>query len=184
MSGPNPPERELGGQPSDDRAGDREELTDTGFSRAYSAPESEQYTIAPYMPAEIELYDYDAYEQSGAAGDELPPPRWPWVVGITAIVAAIALVASVSLLVTNRDTTNTATPTTTTVTTPPVQDQITTTTPPPPPPPPPPPRSELLGVTVALCAAAAAAVSCCAATDAACLAAAAAAARGLLCATL
>ncbi|WP_313676753.1 MmpS family transport accessory protein [Mycolicibacterium sp.] len=138
MSGPNPPERELGGQPSDDRAGDREELTDTGFSRAYSAPESEQYTIAPYMPAEIELYDYDAYEQS-AAGDELPPPRWPWVVGITAIVAAIALVASVALLVTNRDTKNTATPATTTVTTPPVQDQITTTTPPPPPPPAPPP---------------------------------------------
>jgi len=142
MSGPNPPDRELGGQPSGHRAGDGEDLTDTGFSRAYSAPESEQYTIAPYMPAEIELYDYDAYEQQGAVGDELPPPRWPWVVGITAIVAAIALVASVSLLVTNRDTSNTAAPATSTVTTPPVQDQITTTLPPPPPPPPAPAPTE------------------------------------------
>jgi outer membrane biosynthesis protein TonB len=137
MSGPNPPEPELGGQPSEHPVGDREELTDTGFSRAYSAPESEQYTLAPYVPAELELYDYDAYEQRESS-DELAPPRWPWVVGVTAIIAAIALVVSVSLLVTNNDDTETlATPGTTTVPSPPVQDEITTTTPPPPPPPPP-----------------------------------------------
>lgn len=59
------------------------------------------------------------------------PPRWPWVVGVTAIVAAIALVASVSLLVTRTDTENLTTPTTTTTIAPPVQDQITTTPPPP-----------------------------------------------------
>ena len=66
------------------------------------------------------------------------PPRWPWVVGVAAIIAAIALVASVSVLVTRTDTDNLATPETTTTTAPPVQDAITTTTPPPPPPPPPP----------------------------------------------
>ena len=156
MSGAYPPGNP-GDQPVD---GDREELTDTGFSRAYSAPESEQYTIAPYVPAEVELYDYDSYARLPAEiDDELPPPKWPWVVGITAIVAAISLVVSVSLLVTNNDTKNAATPTTkTTVAGPPVQDQITTTssTPPPPPPPPseattpepPPPPPETQTVTV------------------------------------
>lgn len=157
MSGPNVP----GNAPSDRPAGDdREELTDTGFSRAYSAPESEQYSIAPYVPAELEPYDYDSYErfdQPTEVVGELPPPRWPWVVGVTAILAAIALVVSVSLLVTNSDTKNLATPTTTTVTSPPVQDQITTTPPPPPPPPPseetpapappPPPETETVTVT-------------------------------------
>lgn len=134
MSGPNPPDQE----PSANRpAGDREELTDTGFSRAYSAPESEQYTIAPYLPADLELYDYDAHLPAETVV-ELPPPRWPWVVGVTAIVAAIALVVSVSLLVSNRNTQNVATPATSTVPPPPVQDQITTTVPEPPPPPPPP----------------------------------------------
>jgi outer membrane biosynthesis protein TonB len=57
---------------------------------------------------------------------------------VAAIVAAIALVASVSVLVTRTDTNNLATPATTTSPPPPVQDEITTTTPPPPPPPPPP----------------------------------------------
>jgi hypothetical protein len=139
MSGPHRPERGPGEQP----VADREELTDTGFSRAYSAPESEQYTIAPYMPStELELYDYDAYDQ-GDSAQELPPPRWPWVVGVTAIIAAIALVVSVSLLVTgNKDSKNLATPATTTLPSPPVQDQITTTQPPPPPPPPPAPTEE------------------------------------------
>jgi outer membrane biosynthesis protein TonB len=61
---------------------------------------------------------------------------------VAAIVAAIALVASVSVLVTRTDTDNLATPATSTTTAPPVQDEITTTTPPPPPPPPPPPTSE------------------------------------------
>lgn len=131
MSGPSdPPEHR----------GDAEELTDTGFNRAYSAPESEQYAIAPYIPAELELYDYDSYDAAGKQGADLPPPRWPWVVGVTAIIAAIALVASVSLLVTRTDTTNLATPTSTTTVVPPVQDEITT--PPPPPPPPPPPTEE------------------------------------------
>ncbi|MFN8072779.1 MAG: MmpS family transport accessory protein [Mycobacterium sp.] len=140
---------------------DREELTDTGFSRAYSAPESEQYTIAPYLPADLETYDYDTHDRGYGRGElvpveaeaELPPPKWPWVVGITAIIAAIALVVSVSLLVTNTETKNVATPTTTTVKPPPVQDQITTTPPPPPPPPPteepppPPPETETVTVT-------------------------------------
>jgi hypothetical protein len=158
MSGAYPPDNP-GDQPVE---GDREELTDTGFSRAYSAPESEQYTIAPYVSAELEPYDYDNYERLPVVIDgELPPPKWPWVVGVTAIVAAIALVVSVSLLVTNNDTKNVATPTTTrtTVPSPPVQDQITTqspTTPPPPPPPPsetataeppPPPETETVTVT-------------------------------------
>ncbi|MEI6253604.1 MAG: MmpS family transport accessory protein [Mycobacteriaceae bacterium] len=161
MSGPNPP----GYEPSERPAGDdREELTDTGFSRAYSAPESEQYTIAPYLPADVGTYDYDSYERSYdrslarvepsvEADSELPPPRWPWVVGITAILAAIALVVSVSLLVTNSDTKNVATPTTTTVKPPPVQDQITTTPPAPPPSespapePPPPPETETVTLT-------------------------------------
>ena len=157
MSGPYPPDH-----PGDQPVGDREELTDTGFSRAYSAPESEHYTIAPYVPAELELYDYDSYERLPAETQaELPPPKWPWVVGVTAIIAAIALVVSVSLLVTNNGTRIVATPTTTTtVPSPPVQDQITTTSssaPPPPPPPapsetqpapPPPPPPETQTVTV------------------------------------
>jgi outer membrane biosynthesis protein TonB len=58
-------------------------------------------------------------------------------VGVAAIIAAVALVVSVSVLVTRTDTDNLATPATSTTTAPPVQDEITTTTPPPPPPPPP-----------------------------------------------
>jgi type IV secretory pathway VirB10-like protein len=131
MSGPNPPEP--GGQPTEEF---RDELTDTGFSRAYSAPEAEQYAIAPYIPADLELYDYDSYDQGEASAD-LAPPKWPWFVGVTAIIAAIALVVSVSLLVTRTGTKDVASSATTT-TQPPVQDEITT----PPPPPPPPPTSE------------------------------------------
>ncbi len=141
MSGPNPPDDE----PLDQSAQDPEELTDTGFSRAYSAPESEQYTIGPYLPAELDAHDYDRYYRASGAGageDELAPPKWPWVVGVTAIIAAIALVVSVSLLVTNSDTKKVASPTTTTTVKPPVQDEITKTTTPAPPPPPPPAPSE------------------------------------------
>ena len=143
MSGPNPP---------DDASlevyrSDQDELTDTGFQRAYSAPESEQYTIAPYVPADVALYDYDSYETGEPA--DLPPPRWPWVVGVTAIIAAISLVVSVSLLVTRTDTNSLSAPTTTSA--PPVQDEITTPPPPPPPPtssePPPPPPPETVTVT-------------------------------------
>ena len=72
------------------------------------------------------------------------------MVGVAAIVAAIALVVSVSLLVTRTDSKNLATPGTAPTRPPPVQDEIThdNAAPPPPPPtteappPPPPPTSE------------------------------------------
>ena len=171
MSGPNPPGRdsgssnlpgeEPGGQPSGDeptRDGAGTDNPDTGqtdfYSRAYSAPESEQFVSAPYVPADASLYDYDAYEAGADVGEPAPPPRWPWVVGVVAIVAAVALVVSVSVLVTRTDTDTLATPETTTSAPPPVQDEITTTTPPPPPPPPPtteepppPPPPETVTVT-------------------------------------
>ena len=126
------------------------------YSRAYSAPESEHFTSGPYMPADLRLYDYDDYDET-SEDDEHRAPRWPWVVGVAAIVAAIALVVSVSLLVTGTDTSKlaapgtTASPTATTASGPPVQDEITTTTPPPPPPPPstqPPTATETQTVTV------------------------------------
>lgn len=105
------------------------------YSQAYSAPESEHFTIAPYVPPEPALYDYDSYEAKSEA-DDTPPPRWPWVVGVVAIIAAISLVASVAILVTrNTDSENVATPSTSTTSAPPFQDEFTTTTTPPPPPP-------------------------------------------------
>jgi hypothetical protein len=123
------------------------------YSRAYSAPESEHFVTGPYLPADMRLYDYDGYDEPSDPDDEHRAPRWPWVVGIAAIVAAIALVVSVSLLVTRTDTNKLANPgTTTTPSTPPMQDEITTTKPPPPPPPPPtteaPPPTETQTVTV------------------------------------
>jgi hypothetical protein len=167
MSGPNPPGpegsefggQEPGSQPASDqptRAGAESAAPDTGqtdiHSQAYSAPESEQFTSGPYVPADASLYDYDSYDPAAEPVDQEPPPRWPWVVGVAAIIAAIALVASVSVLVTRTDTDNLATPATSTTTAPPVQDEITTTTPPPPPPPPPtteapPPPPETVTVT-------------------------------------
>ncbi|MBP1822260.1 hypothetical protein [Mycobacterium sp. OAE908] len=146
MSGPNPPESEgselPGQEPGDQPTSDQSAAPLTGeteiYSQAYSAPESEQFTSGPYVPADSSLYDYDAYDPATELVDQERPPRWPWVVGVAAIVAAIALVASVSVLVTRTDTNNLATPATTTSPPPPVQDEITTTTPPPPPPPPPP----------------------------------------------
>jgi Mycobacterium membrane protein len=111
---------------------DHTDQTDA-YSRAYSAPESEHFTGGPFVPAE--LYDYDSYHDSSDDDDD-SAPRWPWVVGVAAIIAAIALVVSVSLLVTRTDTNKLANPATTTASTPPVQDQITTTKAPPPPPPP------------------------------------------------
>ncbi|MCG5432694.1 MmpS family protein [Mycobacterium sp. MYCO198283] len=124
------------------------------FSQAYSAPESEQFTSGPYIPADPHLYEYDDYDATELV-EQPPPPRWPWVVGIAAIVAAVALVASVAALVVNSETSNLANLTTTTTPRPPVQDEITTTTPPPPPPsptsepppPPPPPPTETVTVT-------------------------------------
>jgi hypothetical protein len=163
MSGPNTPDSELGPDPDDDSAqdGPTREFADDKFepgseltsSQAYSAPESEHITSAPYVPAELQLYDYDDYQAPGELVEDPRPPRWPWVVGVTAIIAAVALVVSVALLVTKTDTSNLATPTTTTPSLPPVQDEITTPPPPPPPPtpteapPPPPPPTETVTVT-------------------------------------
>ncbi|WP_343602287.1 MmpS family transport accessory protein [Mycobacterium sp.] len=152
MSGPNPPgpgsddlgpdgdigtgDVDLGDGPiaqepvGSDRAGD------AGFSaQAYSAPESEHVSSGPYVPADLDLYDYDSYDTP--VDDEAGPPRWPWVVGIAAIVAAVALVVSVSLLFARTDTNRLATPGTAPTSTSPIQDEIIVTTPPPAPPPPP-----------------------------------------------
>lgn len=156
MSGPNPPGREPDEPESepvsdtgDERAsgnhlppvaggGDKLPSDQTGetdaYSRAYSAPESEHVTGGPYVPADLRLYDYDDYEESSDLDDELAAPRWPWVVGVAAIIAAVALVVSVSLLVTRPHTSKLATGDTTS-SAPPVQDEITTTKPVPPPPP-------------------------------------------------
>lgn len=150
MSGPNPPGPEGSDipseEPGDQPTSDQSAAPDTGetefYSQAYSAPESEQFTSGPYVPADSGLYDYDSYDPATELVDEPTPPRWPWIVGVAAIIAAIALVASVSVLVTRTDTDDLATPGTTTTTPPPVQDEITTTTPPPPPPPPPPTTEE------------------------------------------
>ena len=118
---------------ADIAAGDQTGQTDA-YSRAYSAPESEHFITGPYVPADLRLYEYDGYDESTDSDDEHRAPRWPWVVGIAAIVAAIALVVSVSLLVAGTDTSKLANPGTTTVpSTPPMQDEITTTKPPPPP---------------------------------------------------
>lgn len=113
------------------------------YSRAYSAPESEQFTSSPYVPPDPRLYDYDSYDEQPDPVAEYVAPRWPWVVGVAAIMAAIALVVSVSLLVTHTGSQKLAAPATT-QSVPPIQDEITTTRPPPvvaetPPPPPPPP---------------------------------------------
>jgi hypothetical protein len=145
MSGPNPPGQGEGDIPGQEPGNQptvqptQEVGADTeSHSQAYSAPESEQFTSGPYVPADSALYDYDSYDPATELVDQQAPPRWPWVVGVAAILAAIALVVSVSVLVTRTDTSNLATPQTSTPSAPPAQDEITTTTPPPPPPPPPP----------------------------------------------
>ncbi len=137
MSGPNPPEPGASGSDLPDQPGKHsapEEPTEVAgadadggetefYSQAYSAPESEQFTSGPYVPSDVALYDYDDYDASTELVDTSPPPRWPWVVGITAIIAAVALVASVAVLVTrDDDTSNLATPRpSTTTSAPPVQ---------------------------------------------------------------
>ncbi|MGB0970554.1 MAG: MmpS family transport accessory protein [Mycobacterium sp.] len=141
MSGPNPP----GDPDGADLPGSASSYPDDTdhYSQAYSAPESEQFGSSPYLPADASLYDYENYDPAADGGEpQVPPPRWPWVVGVVAIVAAVALVVSVSVLVTRTDTDNLATPEVTTKPAPPVQDEIIATTPPPPPPPPPPPSEE------------------------------------------
>ena len=122
MSGPNPPGPD---EPAEDKSTTGETEI---YSRAYSAPESEQFTSAPYVPPDPALYDYDAYEPP-ELGDQERPPRWPWVVGVVAIVAAISLVTSVTVLVARTDSETLATPSTSSRdVAPPVQDEITTTT--------------------------------------------------------
>jgi len=169
MSGPNPPgpeseELEPGAKASEGNAefaeggsefgaasagesADAEGQTDV-YSRAYSAPESEHVSSGPYVPADLDLYDYDSFGEP--AEQETTTARWPWIVGIAAIVAAIALVVSVSLLFVRTDTHQLATPSTSTAptsTTPQQDETIPTTAPHSPPPsttapPPPPPSSE------------------------------------------
>ncbi|MGB8794855.1 MAG: hypothetical protein WCD33_25655, partial [Mycobacterium sp.] len=153
MSGPNPPgpeseKLEPGVEPSEGdtefehgggefgqrAAGEADADGQTGqtdvYSRAYSAPESEHFSSGPYMPADLDLYEYDSY---GDAGHDEPAKtaRWPWIVGIAAIVAAVTLVVSVSLLFARTDTNKLATPGTSNTSTPPPQDEIIVTTPPP-----------------------------------------------------
>lgn len=166
MSGPNPPETGSGdegsgiGQPADSAAeagagGDIAPLddvtatptavpTDTAYSQAYSAPESEQFLSGPYVPVDPRLYDFDNYDVPEEPEPGAKTPRWPWVVGVTVIIAAVSLVVSVALLFARTETRDVATPATTssTVSVPPVQDEITRTSTTPPPPPPPPPSEE------------------------------------------
>lgn len=158
MSGPNPsddePDSDLTDHVPDVSEGySADSSEETGF-QAYSAPESELYTSAPYIAADPALYDYESYNGAEEFDEDAPPPKWPWVVGITAIIAAISLVVSVSLLVTSTDSRQLATPATTTVKPPIFQDEITPTTAPPPPPPPPtseapppPPPTETVTIT-------------------------------------
>lgn len=122
------PFADSGAIPAADQTGETD-----AYSRAYSAPESEHFISGAYVPADLRLYDYESYEDaSDDDDDDDGTPRWPWVVGVAAIVAAIALVVSVSLLFARTDTNQLANPGTSTSSTPPVQDEITTTKPPPP----------------------------------------------------
>ncbi|ORB53626.1 hypothetical protein BST43_17255, partial [Mycobacteroides saopaulense] len=119
---------DLDGPNEDGAAADSSGADSSAFhSQAYSAPESEQFT-SPYVP-------YDEYDTQLVDGEEPAPPRWPWVVGVAAIIAAITLVASVALLVAGRsdETTGAAKSTSVTPTpsTTPWNEIITTTTPPP-----------------------------------------------------
>ena len=78
MSGPNPPGSEgsdlPGQEPGDQPTSDRSAAPDTGetefYSHAYSAPESEQFTSGPYVPADSSLYDYDSYEPATELVDQ------------------------------------------------------------------------------------------------------------------
>ena len=113
------PERDSHDEPkADDDSAEIAAQDHTGqtdaYSRAYSAPESEHFITGPYVPADPGLYDYDGYDGSADEDDAHGAPRWPWVVGVVAIAAAIALVVSVSLLVTRTDTSKLANPGTTT----------------------------------------------------------------------
>ena len=108
MSGPNPPGRDSGssGHPGEEpgsvadnatqnvsgASGDNPDTGQTDFySRAYSAPESEQFVSSAYAASsDIVPYDYDSYD-AGNASELPPPPRWPWVVGVLAVLLAALL---------------------------------------------------------------------------------------------
>ena len=91
MSGPNPPEPGASGSDLPDQPGKHsapEEPTQVSgtdadgetefYSQAYSAPESEQFTSGPYVPADVALYDYDDYEDDDFDRRDLskfPGPR-------------------------------------------------------------------------------------------------------------
>ncbi|MEO8814219.1 MAG: MmpS family transport accessory protein [Mycobacterium sp.] len=162
MSGPNPPDPGSEAEEPDSGQlapeGARNDVGDTAgkvdpartsgtvaYSQAYSAPESEQFMAGPYVAADPRLYDYDSHPASDQSNSGSAVPRWPWVVGVTVIVAAVALVVSVALLFARTETHELAIPATTTPSLPLVQDEITTTTSistTTPPPPPPSPTSE------------------------------------------
>lgn len=172
MSGPNPPETGSGqqGLGNGERlpgvsgeavtagtdhpvAGDTNDLqagnpgATVQHSQAYSAPESEQFLTGPYVPMDPRLYDYDSFDAPDEPDPGTKAPKWPWIVGVTVIVAAISLVVSVALLFARTETRDLASPSTTSsqVSVPPVQDEITRTSVTPPPPPTteePPPSSE------------------------------------------
>ena len=63
MSGPNPPgpegsdnpSQEPGNQPTSDQSAAPETGETEIYSQAYSAPESEQFTSGPYVPADSSL---------------------------------------------------------------------------------------------------------------------------------
>jgi outer membrane biosynthesis protein TonB len=132
------PDDELGHLDSAELAAPHDTGQTDAYSRAYSAPESEHFTGGPFLPTDMRLYDYDDFDVSSDHDERHAAPRWPWVVGVAAIVAAIALVVSVSLLVTRTDTGKLANPGTTAApSTSPPWNEGTTTQPPPPPPPPP-----------------------------------------------
>lgn len=164
MSGPNPPEPGSGDEdpgvgqsapePTSEPAGDSVAGIDeaiaadpgpapdnTAYSQAYSAPESEQFLSGPYVPVDPRLYDYDSYDAHDDSDLHAQAPRWPWVVGVAVIVAAVTLVATVGYLVASRTTDlhdqSADVTTSSRDLMPPVQDEITrtsTTTQPPPPP--------------------------------------------------
>src|ERR1700724_114130 len=73
---------EFGGGRRDCGAGagesDAEGQTDV-YSRAYSAPESEHISSGPYVPANLDLYDYDNYDDVGPHEAEASTPRSPEV---------------------------------------------------------------------------------------------------------
>src|ERR1700735_3561514 len=98
MSGPNPPGPEseeldpgveasqgdggFDGSDGDFGAAESGAENQTGqtdvYSQAYSAPESEHISSGPYVPANLDLYDYDSYDEAARHDEEEKTARWPW----------------------------------------------------------------------------------------------------------